>query len=241
MRVAEVARAHRALSEEPRLRLFSLISEADRPLDLPEMAEALGLHPNTIRSHLRRLEAAGLVVSETEVRTSRGRPRLLFKPGPGAKEVGQGARDYKLLATMLAGYARSGANDPASVAETTGKAWGGYLAAPDRPRPGDAVDAGSAVDMIARMMERLGFEPELEREGTVAKVLLHNCPFRDVAERYPEIVCSLHLGILRGALEEIAAAVEATDLRPFVTPSLCVARLEDLVLRRLDPAAEGAS
>jgi predicted ArsR family transcriptional regulator len=227
VRVAKTALAHRALSDEARLRLFSLISEADHPLDVPAMAEALGLHPNTIRSHLRRLEAAGLVVSETEIRTARGRPRQLFKPGPAAEEVGQGARDYKLLASMLAGYAKAGSGDPASAAESAGRAWGGYLGAQDRLPPGETADVGSAVELIARMMERLGFEPEVQRSGTVAEVLLHNCPFRDVAERYPEVVCSLHLGILRGALQETAATVDATDLEPFVTPSLCVARLEE--------------
>ena len=134
----------------------------------------MGLHPNTIRSHLRRLEAAGLAVSETETRTSRGRPRLLFEPGPGAEEVVDGARDYKLLSAMLAGHAKSGASDPSAMAESTGKAWGGYLAAPDRPRPGDTVDEDAAVEMIARMMDRLGFEPEVERAETGTEVLLHN-------------------------------------------------------------------
>ena len=228
VRVAKAATVHRALSDEARLRLFSLISESDLPLDVPAIAEALGLHPNTIRSHLRRLEAAGLVVSETETRTARGRPRQLFKPGAAAEEVGQDARDYRLLATMLAGYAKAGATDPASAAETAGKAWGGYFGAQDRLPPGETEDdLGSAIEMIARMMERLGFEPEVQRSGTVAEVLLHNCPFRGVAERYPTIVCSLHLGILRGALEDTAAAVDATDLQPFVTPSFCVARLEE--------------
>ena len=100
--VANAALAHRALSDEARLRLFSLISESDRALDVPTMSDALGLHPNTVWSHLRRLESAALVVSEFEVRTARGRPRRLFTLGPAAAAVGQGARDYKLLATMLA-------------------------------------------------------------------------------------------------------------------------------------------
>ena len=225
--VANAALAHRALSDEARLRLFSLISESDRALDVPTMSDALGLHPNTVWSHLRRLESAALVVSEFEVRTARGRPRRLFTLGPAAAAVGQGARDYKLLATMPAGYAKSGTRDPASAAEAAGKAWGGYLAAQDRLPPGETGDARSAVEMIDRMMERLGFEPETQRSGNAAEVRLHNCPFRDVAERFPEVVCALHLGILRGALQETAATVEATDLNPFVTPSLCVARLKE--------------
>jgi predicted ArsR family transcriptional regulator len=225
MRSAEAAAAYRALSDEGRVRLFTLISERDRPLDVAEMAAALELHPNTIRSHLRRLEAVGLVLSETEIRSSRGRPRLLFTTGPAAAGIAQGARDYRLLASMLAGYASTDTSDPSSVAETTGRTWGGYLAGPDRLHPSEIPDAAASVAMIARMMERLGFAPEVKDTGGVVELHLHNCPFREVAERYPNVVCALHLGILRGALEESAATLHATELQPFVTPSLCVARL----------------
>ena len=37
---------------------------------------------------------------EIEARTTRGRPKVLFKPGPEAEDMGHGARNYKLLATI---------------------------------------------------------------------------------------------------------------------------------------------
>lgn len=226
MRVKQGAEVHRALSDTVRLKLFSLILEADRPLDVPEMARAMALHPNTIRSHLRRLELVGLVGPEVEVRTTRGRPRILYKPGPEAEDMGLGARNYKLLATMLAGFVTAGLPDPEAGAQIAGRGWGGFLAAPVRPHPGDPVDLGAAADMVVRLMDRLGFEPELQEIAEGVEIHLHHCPFRDVAARYPQTVCSMHLGILRGALADVDADAEATELIPFVTPSRCVARLE---------------
>lgn len=225
MRVKEGAEAHKALSDPARLRLFNLIVESDRPLDISEMAEAVGLHQNTVRSHLRRLELVGLVAPEVEARTTRGRPRVLFKPGPEAEDMGHGARNYKLLATMLAGFINAGLPDPEAGAELAGRSWGGYLSAQFRPHPGDLVDLQAASDMIERMMDRLGFEPEIAPTEDGVDLLLHNCPFRDIASRYPQTVCSLHLGILRGALADVKSDTEATVLLPFVTPTLCVARL----------------
>lgn len=233
MRVKQGAEAHRALSDTARLRLFSLILEADGPLDVPAMAGAMGLHPNTIRSHLRRLELAGLVAPEAEERSARGRPRILYRPGPEAEDMGPGARNYKLLATMLAGFVSTGLPDPAAGAQTAGRSWGGYLAAPVRPHPADPVDLRAAAGMVMSLMDRLGFEPELHEIPEGVEVHLCHCPFRDVAARYPQIVCSMHLGILRGALADVGAAAEATELVPFVTPQRCVARLE----RKSDPAA----
>ncbi|MEX0791057.1 MAG: helix-turn-helix domain-containing protein [Actinomycetota bacterium] len=225
MRVKEGAEAHKALSDPARLRLFNLIQEANHPLDIPELAAAVGLHQNTVRSHLRRLELVGLVAPEIEARTTRGRPKILFKPGPEAEDMGHGARNYKLLATMLAGFVNSGLPDPEAGAEAAGRSWGGYLAAQFRPHPGDPVDLEAASEMIQRMMDRLGFEPEVRQTEDGVDVLLHNCPFRDIASRYPQTVCSLHLGILKGALADVRSDTEATALLPFVTPTMCIARL----------------
>lgn len=44
-----------------------------------------------------------------------------------------------------------------------------------------------------------GFEPELARKGEQLQIRLHACPFRVVAAEHSEVVCSLHLGLLRGA------------------------------------------
>jgi predicted ArsR family transcriptional regulator len=225
MRVKEGAEAHKALSDPSRLKLFNLIQESDHPLDIPELAAAVGLHQNSVRSHLRRLELVGLVAPEMEARTTRGRPKVLFKPGPEAEDMGHGARNYKLLATMLAGFVNSGIPDPEAGAEAAGRSWGGYLAAPFRPHPGDPVGLEAASDMIRQMMDRLGFEPEVTETEEGVDLLLHNCPFRDIAARYPQTVCSLHLGILKGALADVRSDTEATALLPFVTPSLCIARL----------------
>jgi predicted ArsR family transcriptional regulator len=147
--------------------------------------------------------------------------------------MGHGARNYKLLANMLAGFVNAGLRDPQAGAELAGRGWGGYLSAPVRPHPGDPVDLRSAAEMILRMMDRLGFEPELKEVPDAIEVHLHHCPFRDVAARYPQTVCAMHLGILRGALTDVHAGAEATELLPFVTPSLCVAKLE----RPTDPSS----
>ncbi|HEY8951402.1 MAG TPA: hypothetical protein VIP78_02435, partial [Candidatus Dormibacteraeota bacterium] len=56
-------------------------------------------------------------------------------------------------------------------------------------------------------------------------ILLHRCPFREVAESNQQVVCAVHLGMLKGALTEMGAPLEATRLDPFVEPTLCVAHL----------------
>jgi len=46
-------------------------------------------------------------------------------------------------------------------------------------------------------------------------------PLLEAAHKYPDVVCGVHLGIVRGALEEYGADPSNTDLFPFSEPGAC--------------------
>jgi transposase-like protein len=50
---------HKALADDTRYRLYRYLRLSGRPVPVRELATRLGLHPNTIRPHLRRLVEAG--------------------------------------------------------------------------------------------------------------------------------------------------------------------------------------
>ncbi|MET1009607.1 MAG: helix-turn-helix domain-containing protein [Gaiellaceae bacterium] len=209
------ATGHRALADPSRARILRTLAEAGGPLDAHELAARVGLHPNTVRWHLGVLADAGFVSSSTEPRTRPGRPRVVFT---ATDEEAEGREDYRLLAAILAG-SLSGTETGAAVAEQAGEAWGRFLV--ERPQPFARLSAGDAADQVVRLLDEHGFEPEREN----GDVIMRRCPFRDLAEQHGDIVCSVHLGLIRGALAEIGAPVTATRLEPFVEPGLCRARL----------------
>ena len=49
---------------------------------------------------------------------------------------------------------------------------------------------------MTNLLDEIGFQPELTPDGTA--ILLHHCPFHELARDRPEIVCNIHLGLLRG-------------------------------------------
>ncbi len=200
--------------------MLALLRTTGRPCSVTEMAEATGLHVNTARFHLDGLVAAGLAERAAEPRDAPGRPRILY----AARGPVPGPRSYGLLAEMLTGLVSS-VPDAGSAAVAAGRAWGRHLV--DRTAPSERVDATEAVRRLDRLLDAVGFQPEVHPAlgGTVTEVRLRHCPFREVAERHRDVVCAIHLGLMRGALEELRAPVEAESLAPFVTPSLCVAQL----------------
>lgn len=205
---------------ESRLRILELLRSAAGPLGVQEVAKATGVHTNTARFHLDGLVNAGLAERQTESRDQPGRPRVVYR----AVTTGAvpGARSYRLLAEILTGVAMRAATDPAAVATDTGRTWGQYLA--DRPAPYERVRADQAIDKLTGILNEIGFAAEVVR-GRRPQILLRHCPFREIAEHSPQIVCAIHLGLMQGALAEMRAPVTADRLEPFVEPSLCRAHL----------------
>jgi predicted ArsR family transcriptional regulator len=210
--------AHRALAGWTRVALLTRLGEARGPLDARELAEAVGLHVNTVRFHLDVLAGAGLVVAEFEHRPQRGRPRQVWRTVAQGGVGSEGA--YRMLAEVLAGYLEVSAPEPQAVGDEIGKAWGKELA---RSR-GDDKERGLAG--LVEMLSELGFSPEVLEGAGETELRLHSCPFLAVATENPRLVCSAHLGLLRGALAEAGLPIVATRLDPLVEPSLCIAHLQ---------------
>jgi predicted ArsR family transcriptional regulator len=57
-------------------------------------------------------------------------------------------------------------------------------------------------------------------------IRLRHCPFLELAEKYDQLVCRIHLGLMQGALAELRTPVTAARLEPFAEPDACLARLE---------------
>jgi predicted ArsR family transcriptional regulator len=78
-----------------------------------------------------------------------------------------------------------------------------------------------AVAEVARLLDEEGFAAEAHG----AEIHMRRCPFHELAETNPGIVCSVHRGLMAGALEELGSDLEVEGLDVFVRPDLCVARL----------------
>ena len=206
---------------ESRSRVLEVLQDTGAQLGVNDVAARLSLHPNTVRFHLEALVTSGLVDSEAEERDLPGRPRTLYSAN--ANSASAGRRSYRLLAEILASSMAAQTSHPREVAINAGQEWGRYLG--EGPTPFKRVDADEATRRLVSAMEDIGFAPEAVTKGRRRQVLLNRCPFREVAQEHPEVVCSIHLGLMNGLLAELDAPLEVDRLDSFVEPSLCVASL----------------
>jgi len=211
-----------ALLGRSRASVLDMLLAADAPLGVREVAQQMGLHPNTARFHLEALVDTGRAVREAEERDKPGRPRIGYL---AVAEGPAGQRRYRLLAEMLTSLIAGTMPDPRTAAEEAGREWGAYLT--EQPQPYQRLTTAEAIEKLTATMAELGFAPQVEAaaEGAQYQLCLRQCPFREVARKHQGVICNLHLGLMRGALARMRAPVTAEGLEPFVEPSLCIARL----------------
>ena len=216
------ATLHRALSDPSRVQILEVVQEAEAPLGARELATRVGLHVNTVRSHLRVLAEAGLVSARREERAGPGRPRVLYEATAEALDA-PALASYRLLAQILASSLAGSERDPSAQAEEAGRVWGAHLVR--KPPPFTATSREETIDELVRLHEQYGFKPELRRAKSGREIVLRRCPFQEVATSYQAVICPVHLGLIRGALAELGTGVEADRLEPFAEPGACVGHL----------------
>lgn len=209
------SRYHAALASSTRQRVLDALTLSPAPLDSQAIATSLALHVTTVRFHLDQLEDAHLVRRQPETGGRRGRPRMLYTPA--ASERAEGSREQ--LIGILAGALASHDNDDGqSRSLKAGKQWANELAL-KQPEPPNGRD----LDRLVHVLDELGFDPRTKGDDVIQ---LHACPFRDAARIHPQVVCSVHRGLIEQVLDaSTIAGGNSAQLLPFVEPELCLITL----------------
>ena len=208
---------YRVLAGISRSRLLAVLRQAAEPMGVRELADAVDLHPNTAREHLEQLVSAGLISREPALPRGRGRPGLRYRVEPDGAD--EDPKAYRELATVLAGELARRPNGGAA-ATAAGERWGRQMAAGSAPAPTDT----QAIERLVALLDEVGFAPEpVTQPG--APIRLRHCPFAALAHQRSGVVCGVHLGLMRGALRELGAPLNAVSLEPFVKPDLCLAHV----------------
>lgn len=222
MAASSRAKTHSALSSPSRVALINELRTADGSVDAHQLSEVCGLHVTTVRFHLEALISAGLVGSTTAPSTGRGRPRLLYSAISQMSHASNEDAYLQLARLMAQSWANNTQGTPAERAELAGREWA-KSSIPER-EPGERP-LGQIASEVNALFTEIGFEPELQETPEGVEFELHACPFGAIAAEHPEIVCNIHLGLMRGVMERLAGVGASAKITPRATPSMCQAAM----------------
>lgn len=172
---------------------------------ITDLREATGLHPNTVREHLQRLIDGGYIVAETERRTTRGRPRVLYSAASGTHQASPIAQQKARAAAERGDLMRR-------VMPWTDAA--------DAALPTDAVHQ---IDALVEDLVDAGFDPAVD-ESTLT-VDITPCPHAEAAPEHRDTLCAVHLTLMDAVLTQAGGPLRVDAMAASCDPKQCVVRL----------------
>ena len=199
-----------SLGDPVRRRLYETLASEGRAVSRNEAARLTGIARPLVAYHLDRLVEDGLLATRFERQTGRsgpgaGRPAKLYYRPETPLQVTLPARDYELVARVMAEAIAARADGPIETAlDRVARAIGRESAASDSDADGDATD-------LRRLLLERGYEPATDAGGVIC---LRNCIFKELAAGQREVICGINLSLLQGMLEALPDAGMTAGLEP---------------------------
>lgn len=183
----------KALGDNTRYAAYLELARSPTPLSTSDVADRLGLHVNTVRPHLERMREVGLLEVRSAASGGVGRPQHRYALAADAPALGLEPSVWPTMARVLLTAAADGGLSGADL-EAAGAQEG-------RAAGGRRVGGAAVVDVVVEDQQRLGFDPTTVRRAGSVTIAFAHCPFRELAEQHPSLVCAMHEGMVSGLVE----------------------------------------
>jgi len=192
--------------------LLRLIGEQEGALTIQELCDLSGLHPNTVRTHLDNLLAAGEVERESIMSKGRGRPLWAYRSAVAK------VSPYEMLSQILA--AQLGRVDDPLLTSRAAKKWADVATTQGSVVP---KDGDEAVDQAAHSLRNVGFSVSLN--PMYDEITITQCPYASLVAEHPRI-CDVHAALVSELLNRSGQPISVESVDVWAKPGVCVAHLE---------------
>jgi predicted ArsR family transcriptional regulator len=182
-----------------------------------ELAEAVGINPISVRHHINRLEAEGLVTS-TEQRYGVGRPRRLYS----LTEIGREQYPTRYLWLTLKILDQLKENVPQQVIDEMFSQIALDLVT-EFPDNMASLPVEKRLDLLIEKLSEEGFQLDWERKGDQFIIHEASCPYLHIVETHPEVCIvdqTLISTVLSLPIEKVECIVQGDAQCTFVIPNV---------------------
>lgn len=190
-----------------------------------ELAEAVGINPISVRHHVTKLEAEGLVTSE-EVRHGVGRPRRLYFLTENGMEQFP-TRYLRLTVRLLQQLKDTLPEKMVSdlFAQVADELVSDYASELDL----DNLPLEERLDIVKELLGLEGFTIEWERKDDGYHILESSCPYYHIGQSHPEICAvdqTLISSVLSVPVEKIKCILNGDSNCTYIVPNITAMEIE---------------
>jgi predicted ArsR family transcriptional regulator len=214
-----------ALRDPVRRSLYLFVANSPEPVGRDEAAAAVQVQRSLAAFHLDKLAEEGLLEFEFRRLSGRtgpgaGRPAKLYRRSERQIDVSLPPREYDLAGLLLAGAiaaAEASGRGVRDELERASFAFGRSLGEQAVDRADTRRARGAQRDALLTVLREHGFEPRAVGDD----VVLANCPFHALAERFTDLVCGMNLRLLEGVRSVLHLQGEELEPRLEPEPGQC--------------------
>lgn len=166
-----------------------------------DLAEAVDINPISVRHHIAKLEADGLVTSAEE-RHGVGRPRRMYFLTEKGRE--QFPTRYIRLTVRLLEQLKEAL--PSPVVERIFEQMAKEMASTYRAEV-EGLTPEMRLELLRRLLNNEGFNVDVRKEGDSYIIREANCPYFHIGQNHPE-VCSVDQTLISTILEVPAQKIQ---------------------------------
>jgi predicted ArsR family transcriptional regulator len=209
-----------ALNDPVRRALYLFVSNRAEAVSREQAGAAVGVQKALAAFHLDKLAEEGLLEFEFKRLTGRtgpgaGRPAKLYRRSERQIDLSLPPREYDLAGTLLAGAIDAAETSGRPVraelersAFEFGRTMGEQAVAVAGKRASKAKQRQALLDVL----RQYGFEPRQAGRD----IVLANCPFHALSQRFTDLVCGMNLHLLEGVRSMLD--VGDKELKPRLEP-----------------------
>lgn len=202
-------------------------NDAPEGLTAAQVSEVLNVHVTTARFHLDQLVSGG-VLEASFVKQGVGRPRKVYRLVAGSPCDHADSHAIGILADLLTGSESARPAGERLTPFEAGRRWAEEHVPADRGEaaatPGQWL---ARIGLLIDVLREWGYTTNLSGfdSSRTVELELVQCPFLDLAQSNPDIVCGVHRGLITGTLQQLGEDDVDVSVEPFSRANRCLVHI----------------